>query len=160
MVIYKTLFFLCLVLSFSLSFASKENIFLLKKTYDNISVHVSSNKTRLTVNYKDTSSKSEKITKEFIQTLEQTKRKMLHLIGVSKWKINKTKVKKLKKGIVRVTLSGSYMNYINQRTYFIEYHFYSPNKKLQLLLTNNKKKWLKKDAELDNIEIFRAKYEM
>ena len=130
----------------------------LKTSYEGVSIYTSPHKTRLILR-SDTPQKGEKITKKSIKESAATKRKILAQIGITKWEVSKSSVKKDKKrGVTRVELHGSYRDSSNKPVYFVEHQFYSSTKQLQLLLTNSKKDSLKKDAKLQNLEEFQKKY--
>jgi len=150
----KLLFILCFLYA-PLSLAQ----WTLKKNYDTISIYTSPNQTRLAIQYKKTKKKDKQITKDLIAKLEQTKKQMLQKIGIKKWQMNKSHIEQINE-VTQVTLSGSYWDSAKEKVYFTEYHFYSPSQKLQLLLTNNKKRNLNRDAQMSNIQNFREKYDL
>ena len=129
----------------------------LKREYGDISIYTSKNSTRLTLNYKTTPFKKKKFTKELLKKVKKTKEKMLSMINVTKWKIDQTSLD-IVKDITIIKLTGSYVDSNSDVVYFVEYHFYSNTKKLQMLLTNNEINKLKNDATLKKLEILRRKY--
>ena len=126
-----------------------------KKKYDEVSIYTSPQKTRLTIQSGKTEIDPSKFTKNLLKKIEAGKKEMLSMIGITTWKVEKETIKK-SKGVVRIELSGFYINEKKKKTYFTEYHFYNSSKKLQLLLTNNKQKLLSEDAQLKHLKDFRA----
>ena len=129
----------------------------LHRRYDDISIYKSKKGTRLTLSSRSTKTKDKKFTKAFLEEIKKDKEKMLTMIGVKDWRIATTKVE-TKDGVTKVRLQGSYYDTTKQRIHFIEYHYYSNDKKLQLLLTNRKKHLLKIDANVSNIKGFWDEY--
>lgn len=131
----------------------------LKRKIDDISIYQSKNLTRLTVNYRSTKLKNKKFTKDLLNKIKKDKEKMLAMIGVTDWKVDKTDLNK-KNGVTNIKLAGSYVDSSQEKIYFVEYHYYSKSKRLQILLTNPKKRALDKDAKPVKIEKFKGKYDI
>ena len=95
--------------------------------------------------------------KDLLRRLKKDKEKMLALIGVTNWKVDKTDLYD-NKGITSIRLAGSYIDSFQKKVHFVEYHYYSSSKRLQILLTNSTKSRLEKDSKLANIKAFRNEY--
>lgn len=68
------------------------------------------------------------------KNLEQTRKKMLSLIEVHNWKAHSRKWKTIKdKG--ELYINGSYVNYKGKKHYFKEFHIYSSQSVLQVLVS-------------------------
>lgn len=161
--ILKLSILLCIVLSTTFAYSDSSN-WILKKKYDDVSIYTykkSPNKesTRLIIKFKKSKIDPSKINKTFVKKTYKTKAKMLDFIKISNWTVKKTRIKN-KKNMTRVIVSGFYKDPAKNKVYFKEYHFYSPKKQLQILLTNNNKKQLKKRATLSAIKKFRKKYKI
>ena len=146
-----------LIIAFMLSSASAFASWSLKKEYGDTTIYVSPNSTRLTLSYRTTAPKEKKFSKELLNKLEKEKRELLTIIGIKNWKVTRSDIKKEKKN-THITFEGSYLDSSGKMTYFAEYHFYASTKKLQILLTNDNLKKLKKDSKESNILEFRTKY--
>ena len=130
----------------------------LTRNYGNTATYTNQNDVRLTVKYRTTSPAKKKVfSRELVQKLQKNKRRMLASIGIKNWKVDKSYVKNLKKKTY-IHLQGSYLDSSGKKTQFIEHHFYSASKQLQLLLTHSKKKTLLKEAQLANMRDIRVKY--
>ena len=131
----------------------------LHKRYDDVSIYKSKRGTRLTLSSGpvELEFKGKKLTKKLLKKLRKDKEKMLALIGVEGWKIRKTSLKR-KDGVTSVRLAGSYVDGDQKIVYFVERHYYSKDKKLQLLLTNGKKDLVEKDSKVSKIKRFRNEY--
>ncbi|MCY4643709.1 MAG: hypothetical protein OXB88_03740 [Bacteriovoracales bacterium] len=144
----------CLLFVFSqICFASWN----LHKKYDDVSIYKSKKGTRLTVRSSASESRGEKFTKDLLKKLKKDKEKMLAMIGVEDWKISKTNLKTTD-GVTSVRLAGSYMDKTQKIVHFVEYHYYSNDKKLQLLLTNRSKGLVERDSKPSNIKRFRNEH--
>ena len=148
-----TPFLILLFIYSNVSFAKWD----LKREYGDTSIYVSEHSTRLTVNYRTTVPKEKKFSKDLIKQIEREKRKLLALIGVRQWRVQRSRVHR-NEGQTRVQLSGTYLDNTGTKVYFVEYHFYSASKKLQLLLTNNNLSDLKQDTGMTHIRGFKVKY--
>ena len=146
-----------LIIIFMLSSASAFASWSLKKEYGDTIIYISPNFTRLTLSYRTTAPKEKEFSKELLNKLEKEKRELLAIIGVTKWKVTRSDIKKEKKN-THITFEGSYLDSSGKMTYFVEYHFYASTKTLQILITNENSKKLKKDAKESNILEFRTKY--
>ena len=127
--------------------------------YDDNSVYKSENDTRLVASYNSVQFESKKITKNLIETLAKEKEKMLGMMGITAWQVDKTNLEK-RGDVTHVRLDGSYVDSSQEKVFFIEYHYYSDTKKLQLLLTNGEKSSLDKDAVYSNLKKIRGQYDI
>ena len=145
-----------------LIFASKGQInWDLKEKYGDTELYTSTDNTDLTLKLSSIEKPLDlqKINAGFIQKLTADKKKALASIGITKWKAEKTEVTKSKgKPLVRASLLGAYTDSSGERVHFIEYHFFRPRQKLQLLLTHSERKKLLRDGKLSNVQQFAMKH--
>ena len=80
------------------------------------------------------------------------------MFGIKNWEVNRYNVTKEREDISRVTLEGSYIDPKERRIYFLEYHYYSSKKMLQILLTHESKSELNKDSGLSKVRKFKKQY--
>lgn len=151
----------CLVFIFALFpfCAFSVDGWILKKKYEDTAIYLSANGVRLTVRQSRTEKiKPEKINVDFIQKIEQDKKRLLESIGVTNWNLKKTSIVKKTKNKTVLKLFGSYNDPSGEQTYFVEYHHYNPSRKLQILLTHPHKKQLLKDARRESIKQIEKEY--
>ena len=74
--------------------------------------------------------------------LEETKKKMLFLIQIQNWKAHFYKWAPMKER-GELYIKGSYLNYKSERHYFQEFHIYSSQSVLQVLVSAPSQKELK-----------------
>ena len=130
-----------------------------KSKHGDVPVYISENSTRLAIDYSEIKLKRKKVTRDLLRQIKDKKIEMLKMIGVSKWNIGRTDVSE-QEGITTVELTGSYIDSSKSKVYFVEYHHYGDSKRLQLLLTNGKKKDLERDARSSNLRKFRREYDI
>ncbi|EQC47227.1 hypothetical protein [Bacteriovorax sp. Seq25_V] len=130
-----------------------------KSDYGQTKIYISTDETRLTLNYSETEKKKKQFSKKFVDGLKEDKIKMLGLMGVTNWTVTRSEVFKDTKS-TRVELEGSYVNSSGEKVFFKEFHFYSDIKKLQILLTNSSIEKLNQDGKLENIANFRATHDL
>ena len=129
----------------------------LKRDYEDTLLYMSPNSTRLALSFRTTESKKKKFSQELLDELKEDKQKMLSMIGVNEWEMTKSDVQ-TNGDVTNIVLEGSYLDTAGNTTHFVEYHFYAPTKKLQLLLTNESSAKLKLDAKESKIAEFKTKH--
>ena len=129
----------------------------LRRSYNDVSIYTSENSTRLSVNYSPTKKKQKRFTKKLLKRVKKEKERMLQIIGVTDWQIDRQDLN-VENGVTSIVMTGSYVDSSQDRVYFTEYHYYSDSKKLQILLTNNNKDSLERDARRSNVQEFRRRY--
>ncbi len=128
-----------------------------KRDYGDTLIYTSSNKVQLTVKYQTTPFNSHNFTKQLISKQRRQKKRILASIGIKNWKVHQSHVKKGKEKTY-IHLQGSYTDPSGQKVLFVEHHFYSAFRHLQLLLTHNKSQTLLRSSSLAHIKDFRIKY--
>lgn len=163
MTFFLKLSILCIVFNSGLAYSASSS-WIFKKKYDDVSIYthknlVKSESTRLMIRFQKSKIDLSKINKSFIKKIHKEQVKMLDFMKVTDWTVKNIKIKS-KKGMTRVMVSGFYKDPKQNKVYFKEYQFYSSKKYLQILLTNNTKKQLKKQATLNTIKEFRKTYKL
>lgn len=128
---------------------------ILKSEYGDTLIYTSPGQTRLTISYKTTAPKQKNFSLELIKSIAKDKKKMLAMIGIEKWKVEQSSLKK-SNGVTSIKLVGSYLDRFGEKVHFVEYHYYTAAKKLQMLLTNNKKESLNSDDQLTTLQKFKV----
>ena len=134
---------------------SSQSNWILKRKYGDASIYTSHNKTRLTVKYKTATSKKgrKNFSVEFVKKLERDKKKLLSLIGIKDWKVDKTQISNQYRA-QNIILKGSYVDNSGAKIYFMERHVYFPAKNIQILMANKDEALLATDIQHSNLNEF------
>ena len=134
------LIFFCSLSSYSLSSQWK-----LSRSYGDINIYTSANKTRLTVSFKEELSKDFKIQKDMVEKTTEKKRQMLSMMGMENWEISSSNTA-IEKDSAKIYLQGSYTDSKNRKVHYIEHHYYTPKGALQMLVSHSDPALLKQDG--------------
>ena len=129
----------------------------LSNSYGDISIYKSSNKTRLTVSFKENLSSDFKIQKDMIQKTAEKKRQMLSMMGLENWEISSNHIT-VEKDFAKLYIQGSYTNSKDRKVHFIERHYYTPRGALQMLLTHSDLSVLEQDGREETLSSMRKEH--